>query len=72
MLSDISYFPILGKPLIMYLGILTLLSFSATALVAILKKRGFRTISFRTHHRLAYTSLALGVIHGLLGLSGYF
>ena len=72
MLSEISYFSILGKPLIMYLGILTLLCFSTTAMVPILKKHGYRKLSFKAHHRLAYTSLVLGVVHGVLGLSGYF
>lgn len=72
MLSEISYFSILGRPLIMYLGILTFLSVVSTASIPILKKRGFRRVSFRTHHRLAYTSLVLAVIHGVLGVSSYF
>ena len=46
MLRDIAYFLILGKSLIFYTGILTLLSFCFTALIGYLRLRGSQKISF--------------------------
>jgi hypothetical protein len=69
MLSKITYYQILGISLITYLGILALLLFAATALVAIRRKRGGRLL-FRWHHRLATVSIILAFTHGILGLLG--
>lgn len=67
----IAYFPIFGKPLIMYLGIMTLFFLMATAAVAKLNAWGYRSIPFVWHHRLAAVSIALAVIHGILGVLVY-
>jgi hypothetical protein len=72
MLQQITYFQILGKPLIMYLGIITLLSFLFTATIAILNKKGINKIPFAWHPRMAKISIALALIHGFLGLMAYF
>jgi len=40
MLSSIAYYPILGKPLILYLGIVTLLSFIITATIGLMIYKG--------------------------------
>ncbi|MDD5111258.1 MAG: hypothetical protein PHG85_01785 [Candidatus Altiarchaeota archaeon] len=72
MLESITYYPVLGKPLILYGGIATLLSLLATAAVAMLNKRGIRTIPFQWHHRIALLTLTLALIHGTLGLLAYF
>ncbi|MEW6295234.1 MAG: hypothetical protein AB1467_02965 [Candidatus Diapherotrites archaeon] len=72
MLENITYFPIFGKPLIMYSGILTLLSFLFTASIAILNKKGIRKIPFNWHPRMAVISIILVVIHGTLGILAYF
>lgn len=72
MLREIAYFLIFGKPVVLYLGILTLASFAFTALVGFLNFKGIRAIPFKWHPRLALFSLTLGIIHGLLGLSLYF
>ncbi len=71
MLQQITYFPILGKPLIMYLGILTLSSFLFTASIAVLNRRGNHAIPFKWHPRMAAFSIALAVIHGALGVLAY-
>lgn len=71
-LAKIAYLQILGKPIIMYLGIVTLLSFSATATVGFLNFKGVRIIPFKWHPRLAIISLSLAALHGLLGISAYF
>ncbi len=72
MLQQITYFQILGKPLIMYLGILTLSSFLFTASIAVLNRRGIHSIPFKWHPRMAVFSIALAVIHGTLGILAYF
>jgi hypothetical protein len=62
---------IFGKPLIMYLGILTFLSFLFTALISVLNSRGIHVIPFKWHPRMAIISICLAVIHGTLGLLSY-
>ncbi len=72
MLEDVTYYLIFGKPLIMYLGLMTLLSFSFTASIAIMDKRGLKIIPFRYHPKMAIFSLTLAIIHGTLGVLAYF
>jgi hypothetical protein len=72
MLTDISYFIIFGRPLIMYLGIVTLLMFLITASIAILNMKGIDTIPFVWHPRFAVVSLLLALVHGMLGILAYF
>lgn len=71
MLENINYFPIFGKPLIMYVGILTLLSFLFTALIAVMNKKGVRIIPFKWHPRMAFFSISLAILHGILGVLAY-
>jgi hypothetical protein len=56
MLGHLAYYTILGKPLIMYLGILTLLSFAFTASIPILNQKGIHKIPFSWHPRMAKIS----------------
>lgn len=72
MLQNITYFLIFGKPLIMYLGILTLLSFLITALIGLLIIKGIGKIPFRLHLIMAVISIILAIIHGTLGILIYF
>lgn len=72
MFRNITYFLIFGKPLIMYVGIVTLFSFLFTATIAILNKKGIQKIPFSWHPRMAIISITLAVIHGLLGILAYF
>jgi hypothetical protein len=72
MFQEITYAPIFGKPLIMYLGILTLSSFLFTASIAILNFRGIRKLPFVWHPRFAALSIFLAIIHGSLGILAYF
>lgn len=72
MFQDITYFLILGKPLILYLGALTLLSLLLTAAIAVMNKRGIRTIPFRWHALCAGCTILLAFVHGALGLLAYF
>ena len=72
MLEQITFYPVFGKPLIMYLGILTLTGFLATATVAVANRRGIHTVPFAWHPRLAAVSIACAVIHGTLGVLIFF
>lgn len=71
MLEFISQYLIFGRPLIMYLGILTLSSFIFTATIALLNRRGITIIPFKWHPRMAAFSIALAIIHGTLGAALY-
>lgn len=72
MFQEISYFLIFGKPLIMYLGVLTLLAFLFTAMIAVLNFKRIRTIPFKWHPRCAVIALCLAGIHGGLGILAYW
>jgi hypothetical protein len=63
MFNDITYYLINGIPFIVYLGIVTFLLFIATALLAILRQKGKTKIKVQWHFRLAYLSLAVGLVH---------
>jgi hypothetical protein len=72
MFQEITYFLIFGIPFIVYLGIVTIIMFIITALLALLKKKVKIKISIKWHYRLAYISIILALIHGILGISAYF
>jgi len=60
MFKEIAFYQILGKPLVMYGGIVTLPSFLYTALLSHLNSKW--------HPRMAVISITLGLIHGGLGI----
>ncbi len=68
MLSEIAYFPILGKPLVLYMGIITLLLFITTASIGLMIFRGVR-IPFKFHPTMAGIAIGFGIVHGILGVS---
>ena len=72
MFQEITYFLIFGKPLIMYLGILTLLVILVTAAIAVMNKKGIRIIPFWWHPVCAGLAILLALVHGLLGMLAYF
>ncbi|MCL4354138.1 hypothetical protein M1349_01555 [Patescibacteria group bacterium] len=72
MLATLAYYPILGFPLIFYLGILTYISFLFTASVGYFYFTGRPILPFKWHPRMAVISLILGLIHGALAASAYF
>jgi hypothetical protein len=72
MFQEISYAPIFGKPLIMYLGVLTLFAFLLTAMIAVLNSKGIRTLPFRWHPRCAAIAICLALVHGTLGILAYW
>lgn len=72
MLESISYYLIFGRPLILYLGVLTLSSFLITALIGYTTLHGKPVAPFKWHPRMAAISIALAIIHGSLAILHYF
>ncbi len=70
-LQQVAYYSILGKPVVMYFGIITLLSLLFTASISIMNLRGITYIPFKWHPRMAKITIALALLHGLLALSAY-
>jgi hypothetical protein len=64
--SSIAYYLIFGRPLLLYLGLMTLVTFSVVASIPLLNRRGIRWLPFRWHRPAAFTGLTLGAVHGLL------
>ena len=71
MLENIIYFQILGKPLIMYLGIITLFFLFLTVSIAVLNMKGIYKIHPKWHPCAAKIAVTLAIIHGILGVSAY-
>jgi hypothetical protein len=63
MFEKIALFPILGKPAIMWGGLVTAAFFLTTFYL------GLKRSPLKIHRAFAYTTLALALIHGFLGLA---
>lgn len=72
MINNFAYILFFGKPLIMYLGIITFILIVFTATVGALNFKGIKIIAFKWHPVLAIISIIVAFIHGLLGLSIFF
>jgi len=72
MISQIAYTLIFGKPLIIYMGLLTFISFLFTATIGYLNFQGKHIIPFPWHPIMARISILIALMHGILGLSIYF
>jgi hypothetical protein len=69
MLQQIATFQIFGLPLILYGGIITFLCLIMTALVPILNQRNITHLPFKLHIWMARITIALALIHGILGMA---
>ena len=72
LIQQIAYYQLLGKPIIVYTGILTFLSLFATASAGFIIFKKIWRLPFKLHIFLAVTTLILAVIHALMGISLYF
>lgn len=72
MIHKIALTLFLGKPLIMYGGILTFLLLIFTAIVGALTFKGIFIIPFKWHPRLAVATIIVAIIHAFFGFSIYF
>jgi len=74
MLTQITFFPILGLPLIVWGGIFTLLLFIISAYIGWQNSKGVNKppiITFQMHKILAIIALISSIFHGLLGLLSF-
>ncbi len=69
MIKSIAIYPVFGKPLVVYIGIITLLSFLITATIAILNNKDNSRIPFKWHPRMAKISFTVAFFHAILALS---
>lgn len=72
MIHNIALILFLGKPLVMYGGILTFLLLLFTATVGFLNFKGISVIPFKWHPRLAILTIIIAIIHAIFGLSILF
>ncbi|MFH0834930.1 MAG: hypothetical protein V1881_01155 [Candidatus Micrarchaeota archaeon] len=70
MFREISYAPLFGKPLILWMGVLVLLCLLTTATLGYFVLKG--RVKFETHKRAAFVTIALALLHGALGILAYF
>lgn len=71
MISQISYFLLLGLPLIYWLGIIALALLVAAAMTQLLARKKIIPPGIKWHKRLAVAGISIGFVHGLLGLLNY-
>jgi cytochrome b561 len=72
MFQNIAYLPIHGIPLIAYGGLLALILILSTATVGYLIHHNLAKIPFTVHKTLAFTAIAVALLHGILGILAYF
>lgn len=72
MFTQISYQLIFGKPLIMYMGIATIISLLVTASIGYMNYKGHTFIPLKWHFFMAKITLVLALIHGFFGIAAYF
>ncbi len=70
-LQSIAYQPILGFPVIGYLGILSYVLLVITGALMAVAKRRKKRLPMKRHHRFAMVTLAAATIHGILALVVY-
>lgn len=71
MFQEISYYLIFGKPLIMYMGIALFILLGSTATIGYLIHHG-KAIPFKYHKACAASTIALGIVHAILGMGLFF
>ena len=71
-LDKISYFPILGLPFMIWIGILAFLFLLFTASISAMNKKGIHKIPMQWHMRMAAVTIVLASIHVLLAILARF
>lgn len=72
MFQDFSYYLVFGRPVILYLGILTLLGLIVTAGIPVLARKGIRPVPLTWHPWCAGATVVLAIVHGTLGVLAYY
>ncbi len=68
MAIKIAYFLIFGQPVIVYLGLLTLASFTITAYVGLSIYKGWHAWPLKRHLMMVKISFTIALIHATLAL----
>ena len=71
MAGSIAYTMIFGKPLILYIGVITFFLLLLAASIAIMNKKGIQKIPFKWHPRIAILTICVAALHALLGILAY-
>ena len=71
MIRTIAGFLIFGRPLTVYMGILTLILLIGTAMIPTLNKKRQTKIPMKYHFWLARTTIGIAILHGVLVSSLY-
>ena len=71
MLNEITFYPILGIPLIVYGGVVTALLLLASAITGYLIISGKARMPVMWHRALAAVAVLTGLFHAILGLLAY-
>ena len=69
MLSQIALTKILGLPLVAYGGMFALLLIMVTGYIGHSLMKGEQKFSLKLHKNMFWVTLAVGIIHGIIGLS---
>ena len=69
-LAQVALYEIFGKPLVIYLGILTLLCFCITGYIGYLVTQG--KTKFSNHKKMVLASFVVAIIHASLAFSIFF
>ncbi len=72
MINNIAYYLIFGKPLIMYMGILTLLTFLLVAYIGHSILTGKSKFPLKWHLWIAGLAIFIALLHGTFGILSYF
>jgi hypothetical protein len=72
MIIQIALFSIFDKPLVIWLGALTLLALLFTASIGYTTVKGIKWVPFKYHPLMAITTILIALIHGLLGASVFY
>lgn len=65
---DIMLYPLFGRPLIVWGGIITFFLLIATASIPILNKKGLAKIPYAWHPRLAAVFIIMAALHAIFGM----
>jgi hypothetical protein len=71
-IRSIAFYLIFGKPVIMYLGIITLICFLTTAYLGYQQMKGNNKIPLKYHFMMARISILMALIHGFMGFAIFY
>lgn len=70
-LTEITYFMILGKPLIFYLGVISFILLLTTSIIGYLNYKRKINLPFKWHLIFAALTIIVAITHAILGIAIY-